>query len=568
MDLKEYEQEKFAIAEIVRSAQAFDTRDEALQAECRDLLTRLAEDRFNLLVVGRFSRGKSTLMNAILGGDLLPTGLVPLTSVITTVRYGSRKQVVLHFNGRRMNYDVPLSQLADYVTQQSNPGNVKDLEYAEIELPVEILRRGFFFVDSPGLGSSIAENTQTTERFLPQADAFVLVTSFESPLSEEEDRILHRIRLTNKRLFVVVNKKDTVSAEDQRQALSFVAERLARLSFSEAPSVFSLSARQGLQAKLSGNKDHLEESGLGLFEDDLLRFLTEERAQSFLSNMYGRTTTFLTQWLRPEGQAAHGEAFNQLVGRLRTLRDKSLGAEGQPGKAVVSEEAGNGDMATIQIEKRTGCWICGAVLDAIFRFLSKYQYELTINPDTQREHALRGGFCPLHTWQYENLSSPYGVCTAYPELAHRIAGELEELASKASDASGSLTGLQGLAASAKTCRVCEVRIEAEETAVNTAATTVSDAVVCGKRRLPACCLPHLIQVAAFLGAGKPVQTLLHAHARLLERTAEDLQRYALRHDALRRYLTSEEERGASQLALLLLAGHRSVSAPWAVDTIL
>ena len=126
-------------------------------------------------------------------------------------------------------------------------------------------------------------------------------------------------------------------------------------------------------------------------------------------------------------------------------------------------------------------------------------------------------------------------------------------------------GLEGLAATAKTCRVCEVRIEAEQTAVNTAATTVSDAVVCGKRLLPACCLPHLIQVAAFLGAGKPVQTLLHAHARLLERTAEDLQRYALRHDALRRYLTSEEERGASQLALLLLAGHRSVSAPWAVD---
>jgi hypothetical protein len=57
MDLKEYEQEKFVIADIIRSAQAVDTKDETLQSECRDLLTRLAEDRFNLLVVGRFSRG-------------------------------------------------------------------------------------------------------------------------------------------------------------------------------------------------------------------------------------------------------------------------------------------------------------------------------------------------------------------------------------------------------------------------------------------------------------------------------------------------------------------------------
>jgi small GTP-binding protein len=294
MDLKEYEQEKFGIADIIRSAQAVDTEGEALQSEGRDILTRLAEDQFNLLFVGRFSRGKSTLMNAILGGDHLPTGIVPLTSVITTVRYGSRKQVVLNFNDRSLRREVTLSQLADYVTQQSNPGNAKNVAYAEIELPVEILRRGFFFVDSPGLGSSIAENTQTTERFLPQADAFVLVTSYESPLSEEEDRILHRIRLTNKKLFVVINKQDTVNAEDQKVALAFVAERLERFSFSDVPRILSISARQGLHAKQSGNANELEESGLGPLEAELLRFLTEDRAQSFLSSLYGRVATSIT----------------------------------------------------------------------------------------------------------------------------------------------------------------------------------------------------------------------------------------------------------------------------------
>ncbi len=184
MNLKEYEQAKFAITDIIRSAQAIDTKDDALHAECRDLLTRLAEDRFNLLVVGRFSGGKSTLMNALLGGDHLPTGIVPLTSVLTTVRYGSRKHVLLNFNDSGLRREVPLSQLSEYVTQQSNPGNTKHIAYAEIELPVEILRRGFFFVDSPGLGSAISENTQTTEQFLPEADAFILVTSYESPLSE------------------------------------------------------------------------------------------------------------------------------------------------------------------------------------------------------------------------------------------------------------------------------------------------------------------------------------------------------------------------------------------------
>ena len=117
-----------------------------------------------------------------------------------------------------------------------------------------------------------------------------------------------------------------ISAEERKEALAFVAERLQRFSFSETPRVFSLSARQGLQAKQSGNSDHLKDSGLGSFEDELLRFLTEERAQSFLSNMYGRATTFLAKRLSLEGQAAHAEAYNQLVERLRNFREKSPGA--------------------------------------------------------------------------------------------------------------------------------------------------------------------------------------------------------------------------------------------------
>lgn len=316
MDLKHYEQGKFAIAEIIRSAQAIDTKDASLLTESRNLLTRLAEDRFNLMVVGRFSRGKSTLMNAMLGDDYLLTGIVPLTSVITTVRYGSRKQVVLHFTDSGLTHEVPLSRLAEYVTQKENPGNVKKIAYAEIQLRVEILRRGFFFVDSPGLGSSIVENTLTTERFLPQVDSFVLVTSYESPLSEEEDRILHRIRNTGKKLFVVMNKQDTVSATEREDTLSFVAERLKQFSFMDVSLIFSISARQGLSAKQSHNSSGLEESGIKSFEEELLRFLVEERAQLFLANVYDRTMTFLAQRSQSQERPEQAEPYTALTTRL------------------------------------------------------------------------------------------------------------------------------------------------------------------------------------------------------------------------------------------------------------
>jgi GTPase SAR1 family protein len=106
-----------------------------------------------LLIVGRFSRGKSTLMNALLGGDYLPTGIVPLTSVITTIRYGSRKREILNFTDSGLSREVPLSRLAEYVIQKENPGNIKKLDFAEVQFPIELLRRGLFFVDSPGLGA-------------------------------------------------------------------------------------------------------------------------------------------------------------------------------------------------------------------------------------------------------------------------------------------------------------------------------------------------------------------------------------------------------------------------------
>lgn len=102
MELIEYERVKFELAEILRDA-ATRAREQRLggQAPFSDLFARLAEDRFNFVVVGRFSRGKTTLMNAMLDTDRLPTGIVPLTSVITIVRYGTSERVLIEHQGSK-----------------------------------------------------------------------------------------------------------------------------------------------------------------------------------------------------------------------------------------------------------------------------------------------------------------------------------------------------------------------------------------------------------------------------------------------------------------------------------
>ncbi len=566
MDLKQYEQTKFSLAEIIRAAQAVDTKDQDLLSVSRDLLMRLADDRFNLMLVGRFSRGKSTLINAILGAAYLPTGILPLTSVITAVRYGSRTQVVLHFNDSRLRQEIPLDRLAEYVTQQSNPGNVKNVSVAEIELPGELLRRGVYFVDSPGLGSAIAENTQTTERFFPEADAFVLITSFDSPLSDEENRALYKIRETNKALFVIVNKQDTIGDDERKQVLDYVKSQLERFSFQRSPQIFSVSARQAVEGKQSQQPDLVAKCGILQFEEEMLRFLMEERAEAFLSNMYERIQNFLLERRNLEKEVERRPIYESLLDQLHELRNPEANLPPEQQGHYVDENPST--QIALELEKRSGCRICGQVLDAIFHFLSKYQYDLVINRDIQREHAKKGGFCSLHTWQYENISSPYGVCTAYPELAHRMAAELQQLAFRNDGSSWTAERITRLGGSQDTCEVCRVRVEAERKAVNEAVAALQKSEALSNHKLPAFCLLHLAMLVSQLGKGPVAESLLSAHARFFERLAEDSQRFALRHDALRRHLTSEEERRASQLLLLMLTGHRSLCAPWNVQSLL
>lgn len=556
MDLSEYEQRKFALAEILRAAQEISTEQGPNRSDTAKLLAILAEDRFNLMVVGRFSRGKSSLMNALLGTDYLPTGIVPLTSVITTVHYGSRPRVVLNFMNSGLPRQISLSDLPRYVTQQSNPGNEKKIAVAEIQLPVELLRRGVYFVDSPGLGSIAIENTLTTERFLPQADAFILVTGYESPMSEEEDRILQRIQGAGKPLFVVLNKQDTVDEQQRIAALKYVGDHLRQSSSLETRQVFSISAKDALEAKVTGSEDQLNKSGLPDLEEALLTFLTVERAQAFLLSMFQRTITFLIEQAHGGDIGPWQQKFLVLAERLHEQRDsiveRSKTDERSRDTGAVSAER----TYRPQVDPQVGCAVCAAIVRKSFDFLSKYQYQLVINDDEKVAHAQRGGFCPSHTWQYEAIASPQGVSESYPKVVKRWSEMIRDFLRHGLAPNG-MNDLKRIAFQTSNCRMCQVQAEVERRSVLEVARAAQCAVI-EEPNVKACCIRHLFLVIQELGPGEAAERLLQSHAELLERTAEDLQRYTLKHYAVRRYLASEEERHASKLALLLLEGHRNV----------
>ena len=559
MDLKNYERIKFELAELVRSGQLMATDRESdprkkhdAEQPWRDLLARLADDRFTVVFAGRFNRGKSSLMNALLGMDRLPTGVVPLTSVITFVRYGTSERVLLDYQGSRLRGEVKLEELPDYVTEKGNPANVKRLRSAEIQLPAEILRRGVFLVDTPGLGSAIFENTKTTESFIPEIDVLILVTSYESPLTDDEVRFLEQAASSVRAVFIVINKQDTVSVETRKEVLEYVSRTSQSLFGGTESKPFSVSARDGLRAKQTKDEELLKSSGVLNFESQLVDFLISHRSELFLSTMGDRVSGQLEKL--PDTAARAG-----LVSKLTEVRH-AIGEPGNDTEHLPTMAVAQIPRAQVDSRGVTPCEICKAVLHEVLDFLRQYQYDLSTDPEAQEEHARIGGFCPQHTWHYEQVASPRGVCTAYPRLLNRIADRVRAAAENGQGTESETSCLgQG-------CPACKVRRATENRMVESLVHTRSDGP--NANRAPTLCLPHLEMVLARNHNATMRRDLLVREAALMERIAEDMERYAIKHDALRRYLASKEENDAPLLGLQMLVGHRNVNSVFVVRYIL
>lgn len=549
-DLRKYEREKFELAEVLRSVELLPARTSRTNdKQVRELFVRLAEDRFNLVVVGRFSRGKSSLMNAIMGIDRLPVGIVPLTSVITTVAYGSKEKAIIRYqDSNRMGVEISLAELPKYVTQQHNPGNVMKVNMAEVKLPVEILRRGFHFVDTPGLGSPIPENTRTTEDFLPEADAFLLVTSYDSPLAEEDLRILRVAVSTARRVLVVVNKQDTVSSEEREEALSYVHRQLIQELGATVPQVFSVSARQGLEAKFSGNATALSASGIENLERELVQFLLADKSAEFLLRLCDRVADLIGE-LVPSVEAM------QLMERIRSLSARI--AVGHPATMLCENEPQVSYDTPGVLQQLRPCEICTHITDASFEFLRNYQYDLIINPEVQRIHAEHGGLCGLHTWQYEAVASVRGICIGYPALLERLSDRLRHIGAAALSID-SAAQVQALLSTQETCVLCRELDKAEADAVASLASLIAVEPERALNSLSAICIPHLHPLIAAIDDTAAIRMLLERQANILERLGEDMRRYATKHDAIRSFLASEEERNAGQRMLAIVVGLRNV----------
>ena len=320
-----------------------------LVAALLGLSDRLEHQRLQLAILGQFKRGKSSLINALLGAFVLPTAVIPLTAIGTFIAWRAEPFVRIHFKDKRPAEECSVSDIGEirdflfrFVAEEANPENRLDVTRVELFYPAAILRNGTVLIDSPGVGSTLQHNTDAALRVLPECDAALFVLSVDPPITEVEIEYLRRVRSKTARVFFILNKVDYVPANERHMAVEFLQKVLSERSLLDsAERIFCVSARDGLAAKDAGDSAKLEESGIANLETHLVRRLAAEKTQWLETAIRTRAAGILSEAraelaLRAQtltmpvdelGKRAHAfeEALRSIAEQRRITRDLLAG---------------------------------------------------------------------------------------------------------------------------------------------------------------------------------------------------------------------------------------------------
>lgn len=248
--------------------------DDEQRPYVESLQARVQAGRLRVLFVGEAKRGKSTLLNALLGRELLPVGVTPVTAITTTVRAGTPERTDIRLdNGQHLS--VPVEDLAAFVSERGNPHNRRGVAAVVVQVETPLPARGLELVDTPGVGSVLEHNTEQARESLATMDAAVVVLTADPPISASERLWLEQVSELAVRTFVVLNKADRLEPTERAEAEAFTRRVLDDVFGEEVP-FFVCSARRALAARVAGDGGEWAASGLEALADGLASHLGEK----------------------------------------------------------------------------------------------------------------------------------------------------------------------------------------------------------------------------------------------------------------------------------------------------
>jgi GTPase Era involved in 16S rRNA processing len=284
----------------------------------RDIRTtripKLEAERFHLVVLGEFNHGKSTFVNALLGSEILPTGITPTTASINHVVWSANPTARVMLLTGESKYLEP-SQLKDWVTVAG--GRAAEVNYVELGYPSPLVENNVVLVDTPGVNDLNEQRAEVTYGYVPRADAVVFLLDAGQALKDSEREFLRSrvLESSRDRMIFVLGKMDMLSSDEKVAVTDYVKKNLAAMM--PDPVLFPLSARDWAKSK----DPH---SGMPELMTYLERFLARDRAQTLLDNAAAdasRTAAYVENNL---GVRMHSYSLNiaELEERIAAVREQ------------------------------------------------------------------------------------------------------------------------------------------------------------------------------------------------------------------------------------------------------
>ena len=263
--------------------------------ETQRLIDRLQNKKVTIAVIGQFKRGKTTLINTILGAPLLPVGIVPITAAITRIEYAEQKDgvdstmaTVYFTNG--LSQQVPAADLHAYISEQENHDNERGVAEVELLTDADFLKDGLTLVDTPGVGSVHEQNSKSAMDFARESDGVIFMLSVDSPLNQIEVDFLRKVRRFAGKFYFAVNKIDRVDEEELAEYLDYCRDLIIAIMELEdedakALKLLPVSAKKnlGVDALTEVIREDLVNKGAEIMERSvglkLLEILNNTRSQ-------------------------------------------------------------------------------------------------------------------------------------------------------------------------------------------------------------------------------------------------------------------------------------------------
>ena len=181
----------------------------------------------DVAILGQFKAGKSSFVNSLIGQNVLPVGVIPVTTVISRLQFGEQERAtVSFFDGTRK--EIPIAELDEYTAEAKNPSNQKSVEMVDIELPALADYAGLRLVDTPGLGSVFKAHMEVSANWLPEVGAAVLAVSADRPLSENDLQLIRELTQYTPRIILLLTKADLLSPSQQDEVVKFFEDTVKR----------------------------------------------------------------------------------------------------------------------------------------------------------------------------------------------------------------------------------------------------------------------------------------------------------------------------------------------------